>query len=95
MEEFKEEGEGLWYAQQPKKGPRDEEMGDAIVEKIVKHRKNNLGRVEFLVKWVGWSDEHNTWEHPGNLLKCSNGLITYCAENCIALDALDLVPHPF
>ena len=36
------------------------------VEAIV-GRRNNGGRVEYLIKWKGYSDEENTWEPESNL----------------------------
>ena len=95
VEEFKEEGLNLFYSQNPAIAPRDEDVEEAIVECIKGHRFNELGRIELLVKWVGWDDSYNTWEHPGNLVRCANGFLTYCGLNGIALDTLDLLPHPF
>ena len=85
----------MFFSANPRLPPRDKDIEAAIVEEIKGHRLNELGRVEFLVKWAGWDDSYNTWEHPGNLVKCSRGFLTYCGENGIALDALDLLTHPF
>ncbi|XP_033105072.1 uncharacterized protein LOC117107482 [Anneissia japonica] len=36
-------------------------------EKLL-NRRLKKGRVEYLVKWKGWSERHNTWEPEGNIL---------------------------
>ena len=37
-------------------------------EKIVESRVGRGGGVEYCVKWVGWAEQHNTWEPAANLL---------------------------
>lgn len=34
----------------------------------IKQKRIRDGKVEFLVKWKGWSNKHNTWEPEGNIL---------------------------
>ncbi len=46
------------------------------VEEILGHRVTN-GTTYFLVKWYGWSEEHNTWEPEGNLDNCQEILERY------------------
>lgn len=47
----------------------DSEQGDQIfdAEAITKKRERK-GRVEYLVKWKGWSPKYNTWEPEENIL---------------------------
>ncbi|CAG8669060.1 12373_t:CDS:2 [Dentiscutata heterogama] len=40
----------------------EEESSDFYeVERIEKHRKNKLGKLQFLIKWAGWSTKYNSW----------------------------------
>ncbi|XP_065343455.1 polycomb group protein Pc isoform X1 [Cloeon dipterum] len=45
------------------------EMGDRVyaAERIMKKRLRK-GRVEYFVKWKGWSQKHSTWEPEENIL---------------------------
>ena len=38
--------------------------GDGVyaAEKLIDRRKRKNGKTEYLVKWRGWSSQHNTWE---------------------------------
>lgn len=46
------------------------------VEAILDHRKKGR-RVEFLVKWKGYDNEHNTWEPKTNLTNCQDLLVPF------------------
>ena len=53
-----------------------------LVESILKHRGDSKRKtsLEFLVKWLGYSDEENTWE-PYNNLKDNSVLHDYLRKN--------------
>jgi histone-lysine N-methyltransferase SUV39H len=50
------------------------------VEKIVDHRKDQNGGIQYLVKWKGWPKESNTWEPEENLTNCKQILKNYFAK---------------
>jgi len=43
------------------------------VEEVV-DRRLYKGELQYLVKWVGWSSEDNSWEPEDNLENCSEKL---------------------
>jgi hypothetical protein len=50
------------------------------VERVLRHRKVKRGkgtRKEFLVKWLGYEHEHNTWEPEKHLTHCEDLLADY------------------
>ena len=41
------------------------------VETVLDARKARNGRMEYLLKWKGWDDVHNSWEVAATTLKRS------------------------
>jgi hypothetical protein len=81
LKEYREDG-----AVQPPPPPTL--IGDELeydVERILIHRdKHPVGgwkiKREFLIKWLGYGPEHNTWEPEANLENCSELLTEYWAS---------------
>ena len=55
------------YVSPTKKGEDDEEGEIFQAERILSDR-NRSGKREYLIKWKGFTDEHNTWENERNIL---------------------------
>jgi Chromo (CHRromatin Organisation MOdifier) domain len=49
------------------------------VEEILKHRLR-LGKIQFLVKWLGYGHEHNSWE-PRSILEDTAALESYLLKH--------------
>ena len=54
------------------------------VEEILTHRMRKFGRAkhetqEFLIKWLGYGPEHNTWEPESNVMNAPEKLAEYWA----------------
>ena len=48
------------------------------MEKILDERTNGRDkRKQYLVKWVGWPDSHNTWEDEENLRNAPDLVVQY------------------
>ena len=50
------------------------------VEQILLHRERKIGKrkvIDYLVKWVGYDVEHNTWEPDHNCVNCPDKVQQY------------------
>jgi hypothetical protein len=47
------------------------------VEQIESHRFVGHGKLQFLVKWLGYGVEHNTWEPQANCANCPEKVSEY------------------
>lgn len=59
----------------------EEEEGEEeyVVEKIINHRYTKKGKLEYYLKWKGFSDVDNTWE-PAENLNCPELVEVYESE---------------
>jgi hypothetical protein len=71
---------------QVKPPPPPIEIDDSLeyeVERVLEHREVKRGkqiRKEYLIKWLGYHYEHNTWEPEKHLAGCKDILTQYWAE---------------
>src|SRR5450755_5192120 len=63
----------------PEIHPDSQELEDEVV-KILNVRKAR-GRLQWLVKWLGYGNEHNTWEPKTNLTHCGEAMREFYREN--------------
>ena len=65
-----------------------------VVDKIVAHRRNGAGDLEFHVRWLG--SEELTWEPVGHFFqRYAVDFIAYCREKGLNVDVIDyLARHP-
>ena len=59
-----------------------------VVQKILKHRleEGSKTSIEFLVRWKGYSSEHDTWEPHDNMENCLTVLNKYKKEHKLCDD---------
>jgi hypothetical protein len=50
------------------------ESGAFLIEDVIGHKKVK-GKIHYLVKWLGYPDENNSWEPLQSILKPAGGLI--------------------
>lgn len=50
------------------------ESGAFLIEDVIGHKKVK-GKIHYLVKWLGYPDENNSWESLQSILKPAGGLI--------------------
>ena len=72
--------EQLQVVPENEKAPPDSMLKKFVVEKILKKRKNK-NRIEYLVKWKGYSSDQNTWEPRTKLIKDVPDLIKEFDKN--------------
>jgi hypothetical protein len=63
----------------PEIHPDSQELEDEV-EKILDVRRSR-GRLQWLVKWLGYGNEHNTWEPRTNLTHCGEVMQEFYREN--------------
>lgn len=68
------------------------------VERVIDHRWRRIGRskpkLEFLVKWLGYAHEHDTWEPEINLETASEYVQQYFDARRAAGDDIEPPPTP-
>ncbi len=73
------------------------QVGEWVVEKVLKHRKTPKG-FEFLTQWKGFPIDEATWEPPGNFIhRYSSDFVEYLQKNKLSLDLtkyLSATPSP-
>ena len=68
----------------------EQDPDDFDVEKILRHRRNKKGELEFLVRWEGYGEEEDTWEPPSNFMQrvCAPW-VEYCKGNGLNFSILE------
>ena len=59
------------------------------VERIDGHRFRG-GKLQFLTRWTGWSEEERTWEPVGSFVhRYAAPFVKYCKENGLRIDVTE------
>lgn len=70
------------------------QVDEWIVEKILRHRINKKGEVEFLTQWKGFDATAATWEPVGNFIhRFNTDFLEYCQNKGIPIDVTRYL-HP-
>ena len=66
----------------PDEEPVTDDLGEYYeeeyeVEKVVRHRYVNSGQLQYKVRWLGFSKEHDTWQTPEDLASAPEAIEEY------------------
>ena len=59
------------------------------VEKIVRHKFNKKGKLQYLIRWKGYDESHDTWEPMENLNNSSDLVRHYNSSAHISVICID------
>ena len=91
VDEFEGDSQELWYICRERSEEEEEEEGNWAVENVLGHRTNSDGILEFQVRWLGWSEEHDSWEPASHFTRCCKPWVEYCDGKGLEIRARDLL----